>query len=232
MFNKNDDLQKEIDDIKKRKNNTDYNSNNNQPMKNDYSSYGSGYDREGKYLNPYDKQTVTVIDNKSPYEKSDVKIAIIIVTAILIVTNALFCILAPIYSIIFIFLAVFEGVGLYVPISKFAKLKKQKERCTQLVDATVVRVKTRRGSKGRKLYCPVFVFEYAGRNYKIDKDYYSNISGYNVPVGSSRKFYINPRELSDNYEANFNKEEYVLFAVFALVGYGMALLMLFLNFVG
>lgn len=95
------------------------------------------------------------------------------------------------YVIVILVLSAFVIAGLamiFIPIRKYKRLKKV---CSISITAKIVE-NLSRYSDGKKLYCPVYEFDFGGKKYNVSDNIYTNIGV--KPVGTLVDMKINPND--------------------------------------
>lgn len=91
-------------------------------------------------------------------------------------------------AVLLFFLFILAGFALLlIPIINNNKLKKV---CTLTVNANIIRYNKILSDKGRRLYCPVYYFEFNNQKYEVTNNKYSNFG--NEPVETMVNLKINP----------------------------------------
>ena len=93
--------------------------------------------------------------------------------------------------IVTLVLSAFVIAGLAVVIIPVLKYKRLKKVCTVSVTAKIVEYLSRY-SDGKKLYCPIYEFDFDGKKYNVSKNVYTNIGV--SPVGTLIDMKINPND--------------------------------------
>lgn len=98
-----------------------------------------------------------------------------------------------------LFVILFIIAGLMAAFMPIIRIKKLKNKCSIEVEATIIKNDVFRPD-GRKLYCPVYEFEFNGKKYEVMNEQYTNT--YVNPVGTKVNLKINP----DNPKEFLDKE--------------------------
>lgn len=110
-------------------------------------------------------------------------------------------------------------VSLAMIISPIIKTKRLKKVCTLRVCATVIKHKTEYSDRGRKLFAPVYEFEFNGKKYEVCKEQYTNINV--IPKGTIVELLINP----------LDPEEFLDDSNFSFYVIGMGVLFFIVSFI-
>ena len=91
-----------------------------------------------------------------------------------------------------------------------------KKKCTELVEAEVVRMAESRDSDGSIYYHPVFAYTYGGETFEEKSSFSSSFCRFNV--GDYAELYIDPDKPKKFYCPKATKHRIVFYMIFIAVG--------------
>ena len=83
----------------------------------------------------------------------------------------------------------FVLAGFIMVIAPGIEKRRMEKLCTEIVDATIIKYQVRL-SNGKKVYCPVYKFDYYNEEYKVSDNFYANFGI--EPIATQVQLKINP----------------------------------------
>lgn len=118
------------------------------------------------------------------------------------------------YVIPLLFMSVFIIVGLVLILVPILIKNKLKKVCTVTVFATIKDYDVSYDD-GKKLYCPIYSFEFNNEKYEFLGKIYSNINL--KPIGTVLNLNINPNNPNQFLENNKNNKFFIIFGILTLI---------------
>ncbi|NLT08742.1 MAG: DUF3592 domain-containing protein [Ruminococcus sp.] len=114
--------------------------------------------------------------------------------------------------IIFMILLIFPLVGIIGLVS----IAIRKKKCTELVEAEVIRLEVSHDSDGSNSYHPVFSYSYGGESFEVRDSFSSSFCRFNV--GDYVELYIDPYNPKKFYCPKETIHQIIFYLIFAAVG--------------
>lgn len=204
---------------------------NNNGMPNNYNGYNpnnsynnTGYGMHSQYNNMNNQNNPNRVHVKPQKGATNaIAIAFFVVFFLAMFTPVFVMIVPTVFTVdimTVLFLALFSFFGLSIAIGPFITAGVKKRRCKVPVKAIVIDMKSRRGSKGKRVYAPVYQYFYGGIEYIATATSYRN---YALPnCGDEIDILVNELNPEDYYvdETRANIATLVvglIFVVFPLI---------------
>ncbi|MBQ6181314.1 MAG: DUF3592 domain-containing protein [Ruminococcus sp.] len=121
-----------------------------------------------------------------------------------------------------IIICILIGIFPFVGIAGLISMAISKKKCTELVEAEVVRMAENRDSDGHISYHPVFGYTYGGETFETRSSFSSSFCRFNV--GDYVELYIDPDKPKNFYCPKETIHKIIFYVLFAAVG-GLALVL-------